>query len=78
MRLGVVGNYTHLSHHHKKTGVKMNWLICSAVLFLSTIFFPVVCWAVDKSSSSYKAGQIFSIIVLIIIIYLLIKKMRHK
>lgn len=78
MQVGMILNYIPLSHHNKKSGGRMNWLICSAVLFLFAILFPAVCLAVDKSSSSYKAGQIFAFIVLIIIIYLVIKKMRNK
>lgn len=73
-----VVKYIPVSHHNKKAGVKMNWLICSAALCLFVILFPAVCLAVDKSSSSYKAGQIFAFLVLVTIIYLVIKKMKNK
>ena len=56
----------------------MNRLMCSVIIFVFAILFPAACFAVDKSSSSYKTGQIFAFIVLIIIIYLVIKKMKNK
>jgi len=41
----------------------------------------VFCWGadvVDKSSASYKAGQIFGIIFLIVLAFLIIKKIIKK
>jgi hypothetical protein len=56
----------------------MNRLTSSVVIFGFTTLFPNVCLAVDKTSSSYKIGQVFGIIFLIVIAFLIIKKIIGK
>jgi hypothetical protein len=56
----------------------MNRSILSVIIFWVAVLFPNTCLAVDQTSGSYKAGQVFGTIFLIVIAFLIVKKIMRK
>lgn len=53
-------------------------VLLSVAAFASSLLYPIFCFAVDETSSFYKAGKISGYIFLAVFAFLVIREVRKK